>query len=153
MTSCENIADLGGLRVAFDALRSLMGSGGGGGGGDDGVGICGSADDDGGSGDGGHGGGGGGLDGGFGGLGCGGEGDGDGGAAGAARRFFLAWATLWRESVTLEKGLLRLVCDAHGPAEFRVNGPLSNMREFHAAFGVRRGDAMWRRADECVEIW
>ena len=71
----------------------------------------------------------------------------------AARRFFLAWATLWRESVTLEKGLLRLACDAHGPAEFRVNGPLSNMREFHAAFGVRRGDAMWRRADDCVEIW
>jgi predicted metalloendopeptidase len=32
----------------------------------------------------------------------------------------------------------------HSPGEFRVNGPLSNMPEFAAAFGCKKGDKMVR---------
>jgi putative endopeptidase len=36
---------------------------------------------------------------------------------------------------------------------YRVLGPLSNMDEFCAAFGVQRGDGMWREPEERVKIW
>jgi putative endopeptidase len=43
--------------------------------------------------------------------------------------------------------------DPHSPNEFRVNGPLSNMPEFAAAFGCKQSDAMVRPADQRVKIW
>jgi putative endopeptidase len=41
----------------------------------------------------------------------------------------------------------------HSPAKFRVIGPLSNMPEFYAAFGINQGDAMWRADSARVVIW
>jgi predicted metalloendopeptidase len=43
--------------------------------------------------------------------------------------------------------------DPHSPAQFRVNGPLSNLAEFAAAFNVPEGAAMRRPAGERVVIW
>ena len=43
--------------------------------------------------------------------------------------------------------------DPHGPNEYRTNGPLANMAEFHAAFGVAAGDALWIEPAERVDIW
>jgi putative endopeptidase len=34
-----------------------------------------------------------------------------------------------------------------------VNGPLANIPEFYAAFGIKPGDAMYRADDVRVVIW
>ena len=47
----------------------------------------------------------------------------------------------------------RLVTDPHSPGHLRVNGPLKNLPEFHAAFGIDSGYAMYAPDDERVEIW
>jgi len=60
------------------------------------------------------------------------------------QRFFLGWAqarrTIWRDQALR----LAVQTDVHSPGEFRVNGPLSNMPEFAAAFGCKKGDKMVR---------
>jgi predicted metalloendopeptidase len=43
--------------------------------------------------------------------------------------------------------------DPHSPNEFRVNGPLSNMPEFRAAWGCTAGDAMVRPDSVRAQIW
>ena len=43
--------------------------------------------------------------------------------------------------------------DVHSPAKFRVLGPLANIPEFYAAFGIKQGDAMWRPDSLRVKIW
>ena len=108
LTCGENIADLGGLRLAYRAMMA----------------------------------------------------DGAGGAAAPRingltppQRFFHAWAQVWRENTSKEHALKMLTLDPHGPNSYRTNGPLRNMKEFHEAFGVREGDAMWIAADASVDIW
>jgi predicted metalloendopeptidase len=69
------------------------------------------------------------------------------------QRFFLANAQAsrgkWRD------GLLReiVLSDPHAPDEYRVNGVVKNMPEFHAAFDVKPGDGLYLTADEQVQIW
>lgn len=69
------------------------------------------------------------------------------------QRFFLGWAQVWRRKERREWALQMLVVDPHAPSQFRVNGPLSNMPEFFAAFGVREGNAMYRPPEARVKIW
>lgn len=47
----------------------------------------------------------------------------------------------------------RLVTDPHAPARWRIDGPLSNMPKFAAAFGCKAGDKMVRRDGERCEVW
>ena len=106
---CENLADLGGVRLAHAALLVAL--------------------------------------------------SGDGGPQDGARRrreeraFFSAWARLWRERSGAARALQRLAVDTHAPSEYRVNGPLANMSEFHAAFGVVRGDGMYVPEEDRVDVW
>jgi putative endopeptidase len=69
------------------------------------------------------------------------------------QRFFIAWAQGWK-SMTRDQELKRLLTlDYHSPAYFRAYAPLTNMKEFHEAFGVKPGDKMHRADNERVEIW
>ena len=69
------------------------------------------------------------------------------------QRFFIAWAQGWK-SITRDAELKRLLAiDYHAPAKFRGFAPLTNMSEFHEAFGVRPGDKMFVNKEERVEIW
>ena len=43
--------------------------------------------------------------------------------------------------------------DPHGPNEYRVNGPISNMKEFHAAFDLPEGAPMRVAEGSQVDIW
>ena len=43
--------------------------------------------------------------------------------------------------------------DPHSPGQFRTNGPLQNMPEFHKAFGCKDGDKMVRPAADRAKIW
>ena len=44
-----------------------------------------------------------------------------------------------------------MLIDPHAPGKWRVNGPLSNMPQFAAAFKCQPGDPMVRPADQRAE--
>jgi putative endopeptidase len=67
--------------------------------------------------------------------------------------FFLGWAQMWIENRRPESARLQATTDPHPPPKFRVNGPLSNMPEFAAAFGCKAGDSMVRPPDKICRVW
>ena len=69
------------------------------------------------------------------------------------QRFFLSFAAIWRQKIRDEDQKMRLTTDPHSPAQFRVNGPLSDLAEFQKAFGISDGSPMVRSADKRVNIW
>jgi len=69
------------------------------------------------------------------------------------QRFFLGWAQIWRRKFRDDELRLRLLTDPHSPAEFRVNGVVANMTEFHEAFGLVATDRLYRPPGERVKIW
>jgi predicted metalloendopeptidase len=69
------------------------------------------------------------------------------------QRFFLSFAAIWRQKIRDEDQKMRLTTDPHSPAQFRVNGPLSDLPEFQKAFGISDGSPMVRSADKRVNIW
>ena len=69
------------------------------------------------------------------------------------QRFFIAWAQVWRTKYR-DDALKRYVAsDVHSPGPFRAVGPLVNLPEFHAAFGIKEGDPMWRKPEDRAKIW
>jgi putative endopeptidase len=108
LTLGENIADLGGLKVAYEAMQKALAKNGRPG-----------------------------LIDGF----------------TPEQRFFLGWAQAWR-TLQRDEGLkVQVASDPHSPAKWRVNGPLSNMPEFHAAFACKDGDKMVRPVASRARIW
>jgi predicted metalloendopeptidase len=69
------------------------------------------------------------------------------------QRFFLAYAQVWRQKY--RDGALRelVMSDVHSPARFRVNGPLPNIDDWYAAFGVQPGDKLFIKPEDRVRIW
>ena len=103
----ENIADLGGLKVAYDALQARLAK-------DPQEEIDGFT---------------------------------------AEQRFYLGWAQVWRRNWTDAALKLQVNTGPHAPGKFRVNGPLSNLPTFKAAFGCKDGDPMVRPQATRVAIW
>ena len=68
------------------------------------------------------------------------------------QRFFLGYAQIWCGSMTPETARLRAKTDPHSSNEFRVNGVVSNMPEFAAAFQCKKEAAMVRGAQAC-RVW
>src|SRR5207247_1335760 len=60
------------------------------------------------------------------------------------QRFFLGYARGWANNIRPEFARLLVNIDPHPLAKFRVNGPLSNMPQFAAAFQCKAGDSMVR---------
>jgi putative endopeptidase len=69
------------------------------------------------------------------------------------QRFFLGFARGWATNMRPEIARLIAMQDPHPLAKFRVNGPLSNMPQFAAAFECKEGDAMVRPEKERCVIW
>lgn len=69
------------------------------------------------------------------------------------QRFFLGYARGWANNIRPEFARLLVNIDPHPLAKFRVNGPLSNMPQFAAAFQCKGGDAMVRPENERCVIW
>jgi predicted metalloendopeptidase len=67
------------------------------------------------------------------------------------QRFFLGWVQVWATNQRAEAARLQTNTDPHPLAQFRGNGPLSNMAEFAKAFGCKKGDAMVR--EQVCKIW
>lgn len=69
------------------------------------------------------------------------------------QRFFIAGAQMWRSLYTDESMRRQLETNPHAPGEYRVIGPFSNMPEFYAAFGVKKGNKMYRDETVRAKIW
>jgi len=69
------------------------------------------------------------------------------------QRFFLSYATIWKSKQTDQDTKYRLTVDPHSPAQYRANGPLSNLPEFQKAFELPDDCPMVRAADKRVNIW
>lgn len=107
LTLGENIADLGGISIAFDAYQLRLAE----------------------------------------------TGRKDLGGYAPEQRFFLAYACTEREQERPEYRKTMVMTDPHSPSKFRVNGPLSNLPEFYAAFNVQKGDRLYRAPKERAKIW
>ena len=70
-----------------------------------------------------------------------------------AQRFYLGWSQGWRWKYRDNNLRMRLVTDPHSPAQFRVNGVVTNLDGFYAAFGVDVGDKLYRAPADRVKIW
>lgn len=70
-----------------------------------------------------------------------------------ARRFFYAYAQNWCTAQTDDSLRGHVASDGHGPPEFRVNGPLSNLPEFARAFGCRSATPMTRSDANRCTVW
>lgn len=68
------------------------------------------------------------------------------------QRFFLGWAQVWHTNSTEEALINQVKTDYHSPTRFRTIGPLTNLAEFHAAFGCE-GGAMVAPDSLRVTIW
>jgi len=68
-------------------------------------------------------------------------------------RFFLGYALAWMVNERPEAVANQIRSNEHSPAKFRVIGPLTDMPEFFATFGIKAGDPMWRPENERVKIW
>jgi putative endopeptidase len=69
------------------------------------------------------------------------------------QRFFLGWAQVWGRNQTPEAARQQVKTDPHPLGRFRVNGPLSNMPEFAAAFECQAGDKMVRPEPDRCQVW
>ena len=69
------------------------------------------------------------------------------------QRYFLAYAYAWMVNSTPESIARQVRIDVHAPAQYRVNGPLSNIPEFYKAFNIKQGDSMYRTDSLRVVIW
>lgn len=69
------------------------------------------------------------------------------------QRFFLGYARGWATNMRPQLARVLVLQDPHPLPKFRVNGPLSNMPQFAAAFQCKDGDAMVRPEKDRCAIW
>ncbi|HEY4307487.1 MAG TPA: M13 family metallopeptidase [Gemmatimonadaceae bacterium] len=69
------------------------------------------------------------------------------------QRFFLGFAQASHSVLTPEFARMRVSIDVHSPDMWRVNGAVSAMPEFAAAFGCKEGDSMVRLNAAATRIW
>ncbi len=69
------------------------------------------------------------------------------------QRYFLGYAFGWLYTERKEVLASQLKTDVHSPSKERVNGPMVNIPEFYEAFGVKKGDKMYRADSLRVSIW
>jgi endothelin-converting enzyme/putative endopeptidase len=69
------------------------------------------------------------------------------------QQFFLGFAQGWCTNIRPEAARTLASVDPHSPARWRVDGPLSNLPEFAAAFQCKEGDKMVRPQDRRCTVW
>lgn len=69
------------------------------------------------------------------------------------QRFFIGFSLFDCEKMRPEAEKTRVLTDPHSPSQFRINGPVSNLPEFYAAFGVKKGDKLYRSPKDRAKIW
>ena len=69
------------------------------------------------------------------------------------QRFFLSWAQVWRSNIRPEALAARLKTDPHSAGILRCNMPISNMKAWYDAFGIKPTDKMYRPENERARVW
>ena len=69
------------------------------------------------------------------------------------QRFFVAAASVWRTKIRDEALTTQVKADVHAPGSVRGTQPLKNMDAFFAAFGIRAGDPMYLPPDQRLVVW
>jgi len=69
------------------------------------------------------------------------------------QRLFIGWARTWRSKMRAEYVRQSLLKDPYAPAQFRANGPASNVAGFYEAFSVGPADRMYRDPLKRVRLW
>lgn len=69
------------------------------------------------------------------------------------QRFFLSWATVWRNKTRTEALRTQIKNDPHSPGMYRAYLPLQNIDEFYEAFNITEGDPMYVAPENRVRIW
>jgi putative endopeptidase len=69
------------------------------------------------------------------------------------QQFFIAWGQFRGDAIRPETQRLMVQSDPHPTGKYRVIGPLSNMPEFHRAFGCAPDAPMVRPAARRCEVW
>jgi predicted metalloendopeptidase len=71
----------------------------------------------------------------------------------ADQRFYMGWVQAWAGKSRDDAMRQQVLTNPHSPDQYRANGPLRNIPEFHAAFGVKDTDKMFLPAERRVKIW
>lgn len=69
------------------------------------------------------------------------------------QRFFLSYARIWANSMREKEKIRYTKEDEHSLPENRVNAPIANMPEFHAAFGVKEDNTLYLPEEKRASIW
>lgn len=69
------------------------------------------------------------------------------------QRFFMSWATVWRNKTRAEALRTQIKNDPHSPGLYRAYLPLQNVNEFYEAFDIQEGDEMYIAPEDRVTIW
>ena len=69
------------------------------------------------------------------------------------QRCFVAWSQVWMSKARPERMRLLVAIDPHSISALRATGPLVHMAPFYKAFGIKKGDPMWRDPKDRVLIW
>jgi endothelin-converting enzyme/putative endopeptidase len=69
------------------------------------------------------------------------------------QQFFLAWGQWRGDEIRPETQRTMVQGDPHPIAKYRVNGPLSNLPEFKAAFQCKSDAPMVRQGADRCEVW
>lgn len=69
------------------------------------------------------------------------------------QRYFLGYALGWLGQTSEEQQRMRLLTDVHAPAEYRVNGPFTDVDAFYSTFKIPPGSPMYRPDSLRVRIW
>jgi len=69
------------------------------------------------------------------------------------QRYFLGYAYSWMYQERKERLATQIKTNVHAPSKERVNGPVVNIPEFYEAFGIKKGDKMYREDSLRVKIW
>ncbi len=69
------------------------------------------------------------------------------------QRYFLSYSYAWMMNHQKEALMRKIMVDVHSPAQYRVNGPLSNIPEFYKAFNIKPWSPMYQPDDKRVMIW
>ena len=71
----------------------------------------------------------------------------------AQQRFFLSYAKIWGQNIRDTEIRRRTKEDVHSLGQWRVNGQLPGIKEFHDAFNVKPGDKMYLPPEKWATIW
>ena len=69
------------------------------------------------------------------------------------QRFFLGYATLWAQNIRNEEIIRLTKMDPHSLGKWRVNAALRNIDAFYDAFQIQKGDAMYMKPTDRVNVW